>query len=563
MLTNSTTIKPAAGVAMPTIDGQGLGTVFDAQAPSVTFSGIEIEDGLGLGAPDLATQTGSGSTPCSGAIGVGNGSTVTVANSVFDDNSGTYGGAIGDDDCYDVTAGLSEALNVTDSLFENNSATSYGASGNRYYGGGGAIAMAGGAAVDNMRVTNTTFLDNSAAGDGGAVSYGYLEGAGPGVISGSTFTGNVSENGNGGAINNSAVDGNTTLEVKESTFYDNSALGSNYGNGGAIYADGSNLEQSSVTVLSSTLSDNTSANAGSALYNAPDGDLNVAGTILSDPASGTNCASGAQPIDDLFNLDSDGSCGFPSPHDIVGVDADLGSLQQNGGPTETMEPSMSSPVVDQIPPMTEVTTGAGQYKLCSAADQRGQTPLQSVFGCAIGSVNVQNNSLPIVTSITPTTGPSAGGTTLTVTGVNLGGVTAVNFGGTAAASFNSVSSTSLTAVSAGGTGFALIEVTTPDGTSPYRSGAVYIYKATNAITWTSPPPSSDDAGSNALLGATATSGAPVTFTAYPATVCSMDAPGSDQVDFTAAGRCTVAAHSAATIFYYAPPVAEATIAVEA
>ncbi len=50
---------------------------------------------------------------------------------------------------------------------------------------------------------------------------------------------------------------------------------------------------------------------------------------------------------------------------------------------------------------------------------------------------------PTVTSISPTAGPVAGGTALTITGANLTGANAVDYGPTAATSFTVVSSTEL------------------------------------------------------------------------------------------------------------------------
>jgi large repetitive protein len=53
---------------------------------------------------------------------------------------------------------------------------------------------------------------------------------------------------------------------------------------------------------------------------------------------------------------------------------------------------------------------------------------------------------PVVTGISPASGPLSGGTSVTITGSNFTGATAVSFGGTAAASFTVSSDTSITAV---------------------------------------------------------------------------------------------------------------------
>jgi hypothetical protein len=72
----------------------------------------------------------------------------------------------------------------------------------------------------------------------------------------------------------------------------------------------------------------------------------------------------------------------------------------------------------------------------------------------------------IVSSISPTSGPTTGGTTVTITGAGFTGATKVAFGTDAATSFNVVSSTLITAVSPPqAAGFHNIYVTTPVGTS--------------------------------------------------------------------------------------------------
>ncbi|WP_432587038.1 IPT/TIG domain-containing protein [Streptomyces sp. HD1123-B1] len=72
---------------------------------------------------------------------------------------------------------------------------------------------------------------------------------------------------------------------------------------------------------------------------------------------------------------------------------------------------------------------------------------------------------PVLTSLTPTQGPAAGGTAVTITGTSLSGATAVRFGATNAASFLVVSATQIVAVAPAGSGTVQVTVTTPGGTS--------------------------------------------------------------------------------------------------
>jgi RHS repeat-associated protein len=78
--------------------------------------------------------------------------------------------------------------------------------------------------------------------------------------------------------------------------------------------------------------------------------------------------------------------------------------------------------------------------------------------CPTGSAS---GSGPIVTGVSPCTGSTSGGTSVTITGSNFTGVTGVKFGTTPASSYSVTSSTSITAVSpAGSTGPVDVTVTT-------------------------------------------------------------------------------------------------------
>ncbi len=95
---------------------------------------------------------------------------------------------------------------------------------------------------------------------------------------------------------------------------------------------------------------------------------------------------------------------------------------------------------------------------------------------AADQYNYENG--PVVTSVSPSSGPTAGGTAVTITGSNLTGTTAVNFGPTAAESFDVVSGTEITAESpAEGAGTVDITVTTPDGISLTSSADQYSFVA--------------------------------------------------------------------------------------
>ena len=81
---------------------------------------------------------------------------------------------------------------------------------------------------------------------------------------------------------------------------------------------------------------------------------------------------------------------------------------------------------------------------------------------------------PSITRLSPYTGTTSGGTTVTISGANLGGATAVSFGGVPAQSFAVISPTELIAVTAPGAPVVsgtTVTVVTPGGTSAPAPGA--------------------------------------------------------------------------------------------
>jgi len=75
--------------------------------------------------------------------------------------------------------------------------------------------------------------------------------------------------------------------------------------------------------------------------------------------------------------------------------------------------------------------------------------------------------IPTVAGVSPGTGSTAGGTSVTITGTNFEGATSVSFGASNATKFTVGSPTSITAISPAGTaGTVNVTVTTPAGTSP-------------------------------------------------------------------------------------------------
>src|SRR3712207_1068750 len=86
--------------------------------------------------------------------------------------------------------------------------------------------------------------------------------------------------------------------------------------------------------------------------------------------------------------------------------------------------------------------------------------------CGVSPVMALVNTAPTVSAVKPVSGPTAGGTAVTVTGTNLTGATSVTFGGVAGTQVSVVSATTLTVVSpARAAGTVDVRVTTKSGTS--------------------------------------------------------------------------------------------------
>ncbi|MHB1891663.1 MAG: IPT/TIG domain-containing protein, partial [Acidimicrobiales bacterium] len=87
-------------------------------------------------------------------------------------------------------------------------------------------------------------------------------------------------------------------------------------------------------------------------------------------------------------------------------------------------------------------------------------------------------STPVVTGISPSSGPTSGGTVVTITGTNLDGATVVDFGPNEASNITVVSSTEIQVTAPpGSAGTVDITVVTPGGTSSASSADRYTYVA--------------------------------------------------------------------------------------
>ncbi|WP_424711980.1 IPT/TIG domain-containing protein [Kitasatospora acidiphila] len=137
-------------------------------------------------------------------------------------------------------------------------------------------------------------------------------------------------------------------------------------------------------------------------------------------------------------------------------------------------------------------------------------------------------AVPVLTSIVPSTGPTSGGTAVTLGGSGLSGTTAVSFGGTPAA-FTVVSDTSVVATAPAGSGTVTVTVTTPGGTS---NGLAYTYAIPPVVASVAPDQGPASGGNTVTVTGSGFSGATaVLFGAVPAS--SFTVVSSTQITATA------------------------------
>jgi hypothetical protein len=154
-----------------------------------------------------------------------------------------------------------------------------------------------------------------------------------------------------------------TVTISNSTFANNSSPGA----GGGLF----NQFSSTVTISNSTFASNSAAFVGG-IDNAGTG-MRIGGSIVANNTGG-NCIG--DTLSTGYNLESSTDCGFTGTGDLQNTDPKLdpSSLQNNGGPTQTLALQPDSAAVDHIP------VGSS----CPATDQRGVSRPQGPT-CDIGA----------------------------------------------------------------------------------------------------------------------------------------------------------------------------------
>jgi hypothetical protein len=341
------------------------------------------------------------------AVGWGGGvwtdSSVTVVGSTVDRNVVDPDGVV---EAADHGAAVSQhALTVTDSSASDNQVIAAGQSG---------FAECAGLAAPTVTASRSVVDSNQVSGTANAIGGGVC--AGTATVGASTISHNTVTSANGvasggggtiggGALRGSTVSGNSVdgttahggglvhrifssdaaaelLEVTNSTVVGNTASSTSSSSGGGIEQlhDPTLGNAGPLAIAFSTIATNT-AGSGANIGNSADTDpvTSYASTISGPLGGGTNCA-GVTLVDQGYTQVTDASCGT-----VASTAPQLGALADNGGPTLTMLPAETSPLLDQVPAdacLARVTT-----------DQRGVTRPQGT-ACDIGAVEVEVSPPP-------------------------------------------------------------------------------------------------------------------------------------------------------------------------
>lgn len=281
---------------------------------------------------------------------------------------------------------------------------------NNFASNGGGIATSGGKlTILNSRIMNN-IAANSTLASGGGINVSQFNTSAQALIINTTIVGNIAYGmGVGSATGGGIASSVDSLVIENSTVSDNSSSSDSYfGSAGGIFINGaSGSITKTATIRNSTISGNNSKYIGAAMYVGNSAEVTMTNSTVVSNTS-VSLAGGIASFDDSIvnlrsvlialnspqdcveglgffqshdhNLDSDDSCGLTEANDLPATSPLIGSLQDNGGSTETHALLENSPAIN-----------AGSNAACPAQDQRGVTRPQGPT-CDIGAYEFEEAS---------------------------------------------------------------------------------------------------------------------------------------------------------------------------
>lgn len=325
--------------------------------------GINTDGGNTISIENNSLISGNTSS-YAGAIGVYNDSDVTISDSIISGNTGTTstGG---------ILLGGNSTLTMTNSHLDGNTGSDYG--GLIAYGSGNSVTIAGSTIHGNTSVTGTaglavfnstdlnidaTTISNNTATSSSS-SFGGVWFA-TDQNSHFSLTNSTVSNNQGLFAAGVRVEGTSDALISNTTFSGNSGTFAN-GGGQALH-----VLTSTVTLNNSTITQNTATFEAVVVQS---GTLDLSSTVIAQNGANNDLAVfGGTVNSDGTNFIGNAGTSSPSwaaPGDQIGttsspLDAMLGPLADNGGPTQTHLPLPGSPLID---------SGANTFGLDT--DQRG------------------------------------------------------------------------------------------------------------------------------------------------------------------------------------------------
>ena len=324
------------------------------------------------------------------------------------------------------------------------------------------------------------------------------------VVFGTTAATNVSYNSTTGKLTATSPAGTNTANVRVTTAGSQSAtapanlftytatvavsaISATFGpttGGTVVEISGTNFTSSSTVVFGTTAATNVS-------YNSETGRLTATSPAGTGPVN-VRVTTGASPQSAIATANQ---FTYFAPPTITGLSRSTGP--NAGGSSVIITGTNFTPASTVVFGTNNVTTftvnSTTQITATSPAGSGAVDVRVSNQGGTSAEVVADNFTyfpLPSVTTISPTTGTTAGGTSVTITGQNFIGTTGVKFG-TSDAVFTVNSATQITATAPAGTGEINVTVITPGGTS-----AVALY---GKFTYVSPPSISSISPSSGML----------------------------------------------------------------